>query len=134
MLNTKYLVLLPLFGLLFWTKVFSAQPTVIGIWKTESSQHGYLHVSIEPCENFLCGTIESAYDLNDNIANDYEYLGEKVVWDMKETSASKWKNGKIWDPSQDKTYKSKMSLKNGALNVSGCILFFCRSQTWSRVR
>lgn len=132
--NKMHVILLALLSVLLWANALSAQSTAIGVWQTESSNQGYLHVSIEPCEDLLCGTIVSAYDLEDNRADNYEFLGEKVVWGMQQSGVSKWKKGKIWDPSEDKTYKSKMSLDGDTLSVSGCVLFFCRSQKWSRVK
>jgi uncharacterized protein (DUF2147 family) len=43
-------------------------------------------------------------------------------------------NGKVWDPSRDKTYNSKMELKGENLAISGCVLFVCRDGgTWMRI-
>ena len=40
----------------------------------------------------------------------------------------------VMDPANGKTYKSKMELQPGGtkLDVSGCIMFICRAQTWVR--
>jgi uncharacterized protein (DUF2147 family) len=48
--------------------------------------------------------------------------------------ANKWSGGTILDPANGKTYKSKMELQPGGnrLDVSGCIAFICRAQTWQR--
>lgn len=104
-----------------------------GVWRTESTDEGYLHVSIAPCENALCGTIIGAYNLEDQANETYEHLGKNMVWDMKSVGEVMWKNGKIWDPTNDKTYKSKMTVDGDVLSVSGCVLMFCRSQDWTRV-
>ena len=107
---TRFALLL-LLGLFGTTGV--ADQSATGVWQTESSDKGYLHVLIEPCENKLCGKILMAYDL-ENTANDtYEHIGKNMVWDMNSSADAKWSGGKIWDPSADKTYKSKMSLKDG---------------------
>jgi len=82
----------------------------------------------------VCGKIENAYDLEDEVIADYEHIGKNMVWDMKASGATSWKKGKIWDPSKDKTYKSKMSLSGDVLSVSGCVLFVCRGQDWTRVK
>lgn len=110
-----------------------ANDTIAGIWKTESSERGYLHVKIEPCEEFICGTILTAYDLADQPNEAYEHLGENIIWDMNAQGPNSWNRGKIWDPTSDKTYKSKMSLNGNVLSVSGCIAFFCKAQDWTRV-
>lgn len=107
---------------------------VIGTWQTESSEKGYLHVSIDKCDEALCGKILAAYNLEDEVNEDYEHVGKNMVWDMKSSGATSWAKGKIWDPSKDKTYKSKMSLAGDTLSVSGCVLFVCRGQDWTRVK
>ena len=108
-----------------------------GTWQTESSDKGYLHVTIEPCESasasVLCGTIKMAYNLEGEANDAYEHLGKKMIWGMNPKSGTSWAGGKIWDPSGDKTYKSKMSVNGDTLNVSGCVLMFCQAQQWTRV-
>jgi len=65
--------------------------SVLGTWKTESSDKGYLHVVIEECGEALCGKIENAFDLEDEIIADYEHVGKNMVWDMKASGANSWK-------------------------------------------
>ena len=45
----------------------------------------------------------------------------------------KYKKGKIWNPTNDKEYNSKMVLKGSTLDVSGCVWGICQAQTWKRV-
>ena len=52
---------------------------------------------------------------------------------MQPTNPGNWAQGTIWAPDQDKTYDSKMSLSGNTLEVSGCVLFICRSQNWTRM-
>ncbi len=54
--------------------------------------------------------------------------------DLKPDGANEWAGGTILDPANGKTYKSKMELQPGGkkLDVSGCIAFICRAQTWLR--
>lgn len=107
---------------------------VIGTWQTKSSDKGYLHVLIEQCGDAFCGTIVNAYNLESEVTEGYEHVGKQMLWDMKAKGEGLWTKGKIWDPSKNKTYKSKMSLKGDTLSVSGCILIACRSQDWTRVK
>ena len=60
-------------------------------------------------------------------------VGLPLLQDFASTGPDSWGDGTIYDPEGGKTYKSKMRL-DGAdrLEVSGCILFFCRGQTWTR--
>ncbi|MFK7854465.1 MAG: DUF2147 domain-containing protein [Granulosicoccus sp.] len=120
--------------LLFGSASFANDTAVLGLWQTESTDKGYLHVSIEVCDSALCGVIVAAYNLQDEADPNYEHLGKNMVWGMKSKGISSWSKGKIWDPSKDKTYKSKMSLNDDTLSVSGCIVFVCRGQDWSRVK
>lgn len=112
---------------------FAADPDVTGIWKTESTDKGYLQVSVEKCGDAVCGTILQAMDLEDKPSPDYEHVGKQMIWDMASKTPTSWTGGKIWDPSKDKTYKSKMTLDGDVLKVSGCIAFICRSQSWTRL-
>jgi len=91
-------------------------------------------VLIEECGDALCGKIVNAYNLENEVTADYEHVGKQMLWDMKASGTSSWKKGKIWDPSKDKTYKSKMSLNGDTLSVSGCVLIVCRAQDWIRVK
>ena len=53
---------------------------------------------------------------------------------MEDAGEGKFKGGTIWDPSEDKTYNSKMTIKGKDISVEGCILFFCKAQLWERVK
>ena len=59
--------------------------------------------------------------------------GCTVVSDFRREAAGQWVDGKIYDPNDGKTYKSKMSVgADGTLKVSGCVLVFCKAQSWTR--
>ncbi|MGE8234500.1 MAG: DUF2147 domain-containing protein [Stenotrophomonas sp.] len=60
--------------------------------------------------------------------------GMTILWNVRPDGANKWANGTILDPAKGKTYSSKVALvDNGRkLDVSGCIAFICRTQTWLR--
>ena len=130
---SKLRILLPLALVFVCSQVFSAGESVIGVWQTESSEKGYIHVSVDKCGEAVCGTILSQMNLEGEANPDYEHLGKQMVWDMKSNGELSWAKGKIWDPSKDKTYKSKMTLSGDVLKVSGCIAFICKSQSWTRV-
>jgi uncharacterized protein (DUF2147 family) len=119
------------------TGIATASEEALGTWQTESSDKGYLHVTIEPCDaaasRALCGKIKMAYGPEGDSNDTYEHLGKQMIWGMNPKSGTSWAGGKIWDPSGDKTYKSKMSVSGDTLSVSGCVLMFCRAQQWTRV-
>ena len=60
--------------------------------------------------------------------------GMTILWNLKADGANEWAGGTILDPANGKTYKSKAELQAGGnkLDVSGCISFICRAQTWVR--
>ncbi|WCE03301.1 DUF2147 domain-containing protein [Pseudoxanthomonas sp. JBR18] len=60
--------------------------------------------------------------------------GMTILWGLTPDGTNEWAGGTIMDPANGKTYKSKMELQPGGtkLDVSGCIMFICRAQTWVR--
>lgn len=104
----------------------------IGTWKTEVDDGAFAYVEIAKCGAALCGTIARTF----NASGEYNSAnkGRQLVWDMQPTGNGAYKSGKIWQPSTDKTYRSKMALSGNTLNVSGCVGPICKKQTWSRVK
>lgn len=102
-----------------------------GTWKTQVDDGAYAYIAMTTCGATLCGTISRTF----NSTGEYKSanLGKKLVWDMTPAGGGAYKGGKIWQPSKNKTYKSKMALSGDTLNVSGCIGPICKKQTWSRV-
>jgi len=106
-----------------------------GIWQTEPGDTGgFLHVTIAPCGDKICGQINRAFDKDAQVVEPYEHAGKPIIWDMTQNGDGKWADGKIWAPDRDKTYNSKMELSGSDLKVSGCVLVICRSQTWRKVQ
>lgn len=60
--------------------------------------------------------------------------GMEIIRGMKADGTDAWSGGTILKPDEGKVYKSKMKLIDGGkkLEVSGCIAFICKSQTWVR--
>lgn len=109
---------------------------VNGTWQSEPSDTGsYITVAIDDCAANAaqtCGTITGVFEAGGAPGNQ-EIMGEPIIWDMVATNPGNWAQGTIWAPDQDKTYNSKMSLSGDNLEVSGCVLFICRSQNWTRI-
>jgi uncharacterized protein (DUF2147 family) len=105
---------------------------VLGVWQTEVDDGAYAHVTMAPCGPAICGTLSRSF----NAAGEYKAatLGRQLVWDMQPNGKGGYTNGKIWQPSTDKTYRSKMTLEGNRLNVSGCVGPICKTQTWARVQ
>jgi len=64
---------------------------------------------------------------------DRPLVGVQMLHSFKEKSG-RWKSGKIYNPENGKTYKSKLKLlENGDLEVKGCIGPICQGQIWTPV-
>ncbi|MGB5864253.1 MAG: DUF2147 domain-containing protein [Sulfitobacter sp.] len=104
---------------------------VEGTWQTQVDDGAYAYVNMSKCGANLCGVIARTF----NNTGEYksENIGKQLVWDMASSGGGDYKDGKIWQPSTGKTFKSKMSLSGNTLKVSGCVGPICKKQTWSRV-
>ncbi|GGH56720.1 DUF2147 domain-containing protein [Frigidibacter albus] len=103
---------------------------VEGVWQTEVDDGAYAHVAIAPCGAKLCGTIARTFNAGGEYAS--PNVGKPIVWDMVAKGDGAYGDGKIWQPSTDKVYRSKMALSGNTLKVSGCVGPICKGQTWSR--
>lgn len=109
---------------------------VVGSWQSAPSDTGsYITVDIGACAaeaSQTCGIISGVFEA-DGTAGNQDIVGKPIIWDMEPSGTNAWDGGTIWAPDQDKTYTSKMELNGDTLSVSGCVLFICRSQDWTRV-
>jgi len=66
---------------------------------------------------------------------DQPITGMEIIRGMHASGVDAYSGGSILKPDEGKVYRSKMKLiDNGnRLEVSGCVLFICRSQTWERM-
>nr|WP_242601390.1 DUF2147 domain-containing protein [Pseudaestuariivita atlantica] len=109
-----------------------AADPVLGIWKTQVDDGNYAHIKMVQCGSKICGSILRAFNSSGEFAT--ENKGKNLVWDMVPQGGGSYKSGKIWQPSTDKVYRSKMSLSGNTLKVSGCVGPICKKQTWTRVQ
>ncbi len=121
----------------------AAEPT--GVWLTESKA---AHVEIYPCEQKLCGKVvwlkepndENGKPKLDKLNQDEKkrslpIMGSVMIAGMVAQGGNEWEDGTIYNAEDGKTYSSEMVLVDDkTLKVSGCVLFFCKEQTWTRVQ
>ncbi|WP_327751788.1 DUF2147 domain-containing protein [Sphingobium sp. SJ10-10] len=118
----------------------AAQP-ITGRWATVD---GKAIVQIAPCGKTLCGRIEKIVKPTPgrpqtDIENPDPALRSKPLAGLALLTGFKdagdlWR-GSIYDPESGKTYNSKVSRNgDGTLKVQGCIMFFCKTQTWTPMR
>ena len=117
--------------------------SVEGDWLTPN---GGAKVHIAPCGGKLCGAIvwlrhptdkagqlqRDAYNPNPALKT-RPVMGIRVLSGFKPAGDGRWDGGSIYNPSNGKTYDSRMNLdSNGALKVQGCVVIACITQTWTR--
>ena len=127
----------------FFAGAGCADPT--GVWLTPE---GNSHIEIGACGEKLCGRLK--WFTEPNNADGTPKLDEKnknaslrtrpllglvMMSGFIKTGDGKWTKGRIYNPEDGQTYRSEFELKNeNTLNVSGCVLIFCKKQTWTRVK
>jgi uncharacterized protein (DUF2147 family) len=121
--------------------------TPLGLWKTiddETKQEKSL-VRIIESGGALAGTIEkllpgakqdAVCDKCTDARKDKPVLGMTIIEGVKKNADEAWwDGGTILDPNNGKTYKVRLTPKDGGkvLEVRGFIGPFFRNQTWQRV-
>jgi uncharacterized protein (DUF2147 family) len=123
-----------------------AQATPVGLWKTVDEQKvEKSHVRITEAGGVLTGKIEklldptkqaSVCDKCSDARKDKPVLGMTIVEGVKKNESEPyWDGGSILDPNDGKTYKVRLTPKDGGkqMEVRGFIGPFFRNQTWVRV-
>ena len=123
-----------------------AADSVVGRWKTIDSETGKPKSIVEITQapnGALSGHIVELLNPSkpnpvcDKCSDDRKnkpITGMEIIRGMKASGSGKYAGGTILKPDEGKVYKSKMELVEGGkkLEVSGCIAFICKSQTWLR--
>jgi len=123
-----------------------AADSVVGRWKTIDSETGKPKSIVEITQapnGVLSGHIVELLNPSkpnpvcDKCSDDRKnkpITGMEIIRGMKADGGGKYAGGTILKPDEGKVYKSKMELIEGGkkLEVSGCIAFICKSQTWLR--
>jgi len=122
----------------------ASDQSVIGRWKTEEDKS---IVEISKCgDDKFCGTILSLKEPNDvngkpktDVNNQDKskrlraIVGMDILFRLQQTGPGTWEDGDIYNPEDGTTYNAEMRLKDAnTLEVEGCFLFLCKSQTWKR--
>jgi uncharacterized protein (DUF2147 family) len=100
-------------------------------------------VRIAPCGTQLCGTVVRVLargpkvprtDVNnsDPRLRSRPLVGLRVLSGFSRAGA-RWDGGRAYDPKSGNSYRARIQLNpDRTLMVTGCVLFICRSQTWTR--
>ena len=106
------------------------------------------HVKLYRCnKDELCGEIVWLKRPNDkdgkprlDVKNDDEslrkrpMLGLKVIWGLEDQGGGEWEDGDIYNARDGETYDGEVEVINAnTIEVSGCVWFVCKTETWTRV-
>lgn len=119
-----------------------ADPSIQGAWYTDDRS---AIVRIAPCGNRMCGTIARVLRRGPNVPtsdvnNPDPRLRSRPILGMAiltgfSAAGRQWTGGHAYDPQTGRSYRASLALQpNGTLEVTGCLLFICRSKDWTRAR
>ncbi len=105
------------------------EQSMVGRWV--NPDHSVI-VDIAPCESDLCGTVQWATEQakQDARRGTPDLIGLKILTDLRQ-QGDVWK-GNLFVPDQDLHAEAKLELDGDELKVSGCEVFICKSQLWTR--
>jgi uncharacterized protein (DUF2147 family) len=115
-----------------------AQATPAGLWKTidDETKTEKSLVRITDNGGTLGGRIEKLLDKCTDARKDKPVAGMTIIEGVKKNAdEAYWDGGTILDPNNGKTYKVRLTPKDGGktMEVRGFIGPFYRNQTWQRV-
>ena len=117
---------------------------IVGRWKTLDDETGkpMTITEVYPAKN---GTFAAKIVENlglpptcDDCSGQYKgkpFVGIVTLWNLKPVDGG-WGGGNGYKPSEDRSFKAKMlklSPDGNKLEVTGCVLMFCRTAHWVRV-
>ncbi|KZL06677.1 hypothetical protein PsAD2_04190 [Pseudovibrio axinellae] len=102
--------------------------------------NGSAKIKIAKCGGGLCGNIVWLKKPSKDIHNKdpklrgRSLIGTQTILGMKPNGDSNWK-GKIYNAEDGKTYSGNLKLVSAnKLKVEGCVMVFCRGETWTRTK
>lgn len=121
-------------------------PEIHGIWLDETAEAA---ISIGPCDSGICGELvwlleplddggQPKRDIHNSEPELQEQplLGLRILSGFRPDGEGRWKDGRIYDPANGKSYKCKMELTAGGdvLKIRGYVLtsLFGRTTEWTR--
>ena len=116
-----------------------------GIWLNEPKD---AHVKLYSCKkDELCGEIvwlkrpnakdgKPRRDVNneDESLRKRPLLGIQMLWGMEDQGGGEWEDGEIYNARDGGTYDGEVEVIDAnTIEVSGCVWFVCKTETWTRV-
>ena len=116
-----------------------------GIWLNEPKD---AHVKLYSCnKDELCGEIVWLKRPNGrdgkprrDVKNEDEslrkrpLLGIRMLWGMEDQGGGEWEDGEIYNARDGGIYDGEVEVIDAnTIEVSGCVWFVCKTETWTRV-
>jgi uncharacterized protein (DUF2147 family) len=128
--------------LLWFAAGASSAADVEGYWITADRT---AVVRVAPCGTKVCGTTTHILARgpqvpSTDVMNPQPSLRSRPLVGLQvlsgfASSGSGWTNGRAYDPKTGRSYKARLTPNaDGTLTVTGCVLFICQSQRWTRMR
>lgn len=118
----------------------AAQSSVYGRWLTDD---GAGVVEIAPCADAVCGRLVAVLDPKapgrdvnnpDPARRGRPLVGVTILSNLVR-SPDGWSGGRAYDPKAGRSYRAAIRLGgDGRLDVTGCVLFLCRTRHWTRFK
>ena len=113
-----------------------------GLWLTDDHKGV---VRIGSCGERVCGWIVRVLDNRPGVPtrdvnNPLPFLRSRTILGLPVLTGftgagNDYSGGHAYDPKSGRSYRASLRLRSGnALDVTGCVLLFCRTVTWTRTR
>lgn len=134
----RKLGILAAFAVMIAAPASAAPASIAGKWKTED---GRAVVTFYECGANMCGRISrflvpepagGARDTenpNRELRN-RELMDLRIFWGLS-ADGSSWE-GEGYSPEDGRYFDAEVSRDGNRLKIRGCVLLFCRTQTWTR--
>ena len=113
----------------------SADP-LTGLWQTPPDRKDLVsHIEVSRCGGAFCGRVLRSFD-SEGAQVRTPNIGKRIFWGVKPLGDGDYGKGRAWVPLLDINVSARLSLSESheKLTVSGCKVFICDSQTWTRLK
>lgn len=126
-------IILAAFLTLAGTLGAQAQDPAIGVWQTEVDDGSFALVTMSQCGSAICGQITRTFKA-DGTEYDSPNKGKQIVTGMTPAGNGAYE-GKVFRPSNGKTYIGKMQINGTRLSLKGCVAggLLCATQNWKKL-
>jgi uncharacterized protein (DUF2147 family) len=143
-MRTKFIAMLLALPLLAAAFATSAQNSPVGRWKTYDEETGKPRLIVDVYEakggTIAAKVVDTLFapnatcDACTGTAKGKPMKDMVIMWGQKPDGEGAYSGGTVLKLANGKTYKSKAQLLDGGakFEVSGCLAFICKHQTWTR--